>query len=178
MAELSTIARPYAEALAGTAKPQDLSKWAEQLETLAQMANNPDVANLASNPNVSHGQLAELLLASLKSEVSPSIQSFINLLTMNHRISALPEIASQFIEIKNSREGSAEVQITTAFPMSVDEASSLVAAIAKRFGNRSLKPTITVDPELIGGVRVQVGDEVLDTSVKARLEAMQAALLS
>jgi F-type H+-transporting ATPase subunit delta len=90
----------------------------------------------------------------------------------------LPEIASQFIEIKNSREGSAEVQITTAFPMSVDEASSLVAAIAKRFGNRSLKPTITVDPELIGGVRVQVGDEVLDTSVKARLEAMQAALLS
>ena len=178
MAELATIARPYAEALAGTAKPENLSKWAEQLDTLAQMASNSDVANLASNPNVSQDQLSALLLASLNSEVSPEIQSFITLLTMNHRISALPEIASQFKDIKNSREGSAEVQITTAFPMSSDEATSLVAEISKRFGNRSLKPTITVDPELIGGVRVQVGDEVLDTSVKARLEAMQAALLS
>ena len=178
MAELATIARPYAEALAGTAKPENLSKWAEQLDTLAQMASNSDVANLASNPNVSQDQLSALLLASLNSEVSPEFQSFITLLTMNHRISALPEIASQFKDIKNSREGSAEVQITTAFPMSSDEATSLVAAISKRFGNRSLKPTITVDPELIGGVRVQVGDEVLDTSVKARLEAMQAALLS
>ncbi len=178
MAELATIARPYAEALAATAKPQELSLWSEQLETLAQMAGNPDVANLSSNPNVSQSQLSDLLLASLKSEASPAIQHFITLLTMNHRIAALPQIASQFLQIKNAREGSAEIQITTAFPMADDEVKSLVVAISKRFGNKSLKPMITVDPELIGGVRVQVGDEVLDTSVKARLEAMQAALLS
>jgi len=100
------------------------------------------------------------------------------LLTLNHRIAALPQISKQFDEIKNARNGTAEVQITSAFPMGEDEVQSLVAVISKRFGNKKLKPTVLIDPELIGGVRVQVGDEVLDTSVKSRLEAMQAALLS
>ena len=178
MADLATIARPYAEALAGTATPAEMGKWSEQLGALAHMANNPEVATLASNPNVSQEQLAGLLLAGLPSEAPRAIQKFISLLTLNHRIAALPEISRQFDVIKNSREGSAEIQITSAFPMNESEVTALLSAIAKRFGNKNLKPTVTIDPELIGGVRVQVGDEVLDTSVKSRLEAMQAALLS
>jgi len=177
MADIATIARPYAEALAGSAKPEEMGKWSEQLGALSQLASNPEVAELASNPNVSQSQLVDLMLAGIRSEVSPALHKFITLLTMNHRIAALPEISKQFDAIKNSREGSAEVHIISAFPMSEDEINSLVLAIAKRFGNKNLKPTISIDPELIGGVRVQVGDEVLDTSVKSRLEAMQAALL-
>ena len=60
--------------------------------------------------------------------------------------------------------------------MSETEISTLLAALTKRFGGKALRPTVTVDPQIIGGVRVQVGDEVLDSSVKSRLEAMQAAL--
>jgi F-type H+-transporting ATPase subunit delta len=178
MADLETIARPYSEALAGTATPEEMAKWSEQLGSLAHLASNVEVATLSSNPNVSQEKLAELLMAGISGEASPAMKKFISLLTLNHRIGALPEISKQFDEIKNVREGSAEVQITSAFPMGEDEVKSLVAAISKRFGNKNLKPTVSIDPELIGGVRVQVGDEVLDTSVKSRLEAMQAALLS
>lgn len=178
MADLATIARPYAEALAGSASAQEFVIWSGQLETLAQLANHVDIASFASNPNVSQEQMISVLMGGLKNEVSPALQKFITLLTLNHRIAALPEIAKQFEAIKNSREGSAEVSIISAFPMSEAEVNSLVAAVAKRFGGKNLKPKITIDPNLIGGVRVQVGDEVLDTSVKTRLEAMQAALLA
>lgn len=178
MADLATIARPYAEALASSASPQEIVIWSEQLETLAQLANHADIASFASNPNVSQEQMISLLIGGLKKEVSPALQKFITLLTLNHRIAALPEISKQFEAIKNSREGSAEVSIISAFPMSEAEVDSLVAAVAKRFGGKNLKPKIAIDPTLIGGVRVQVGDEVLDTSVKTRLEAMQAALLA
>ena len=178
MADLATIARPYAEALAGTATPEEMAKWSEQLGSLAHLASNEEVAILSSNPNVSQEQLADLLMAGISGDTAPALKKFITLLTLNHRIAALPEISKQFDEIKNARDGSAEVQITSAFPMGDDEVKSLVAAISKRFGNKNLKPIVSIDPELIGGVRVQVGDEVLDTSVKSRLEAMQAALLS
>ncbi len=178
MADLATIARPYAEALAGTAAPEELANWSEQLSSLAHLASNHEVAILSSNPNVSQEQLADLLMAGISGDSAPALKKFITLLTLNHRIAALPQISKQFDEIKNARNGTAEVQIISAFPMGEDEVQSLVAVISKRFGNKKLKPTVLIDPELIGGVRVQVGDEVLDTSVKSRLEAMQAALLS
>jgi F-type H+-transporting ATPase subunit delta len=178
MADLATIARPYAEALASTASKDEIAKWSEHLDVLAQMAAHSELSSLANNPNVTQGQMADILLSGLKGDLPPAFKNFINLLTVNHRIAALPEIAKQFEEIKNSLEGSAEIMITSAFPMEDDEIKNLISSISKRFGNKSLKPTITVDPELIGGVKVQVGDEVLDSSVKSRLEAMRATLLS
>jgi F-type H+-transporting ATPase subunit delta len=178
MADLATIARPYAEALISSAKPEEMELWTEQLNTFGQMASNPEVAMLSNNPNVSQEQLTGLLMASLKKEASSSLQKFITLITMNHRVAALPEIAKQFEELKNARAAAAEIKITSAFPMSEQELASLVSSLSKKFGNKTLKPILEIDPELIGGVRVQVGDEVLDTSVKARLEAMQSALLS
>lgn len=176
MADLATIARPYAEALVQLAKPSELDSWLEQLRALSQMANNPEVASLANNPNVSQEQLSQLLKAGVKGDIAEPVSKFVTLLTMNHRVSALPEIASQFEALKNNIEGAAEVNITSAFPMSDSDLQNLLAVLSKKFGGRSLRPVVSVDPELIGGVRVQVGDEVLDTSVKSRLEAMQAAL--
>ncbi|MFX5521556.1 F0F1 ATP synthase subunit delta, partial [Acinetobacter baumannii] len=76
---------------------------------------------------------------------------------------------------KNAQEGSADVEITSAFPLDGAPLTDLIASLERKFG-RKLVPTVTVDPSLIGGVRVKVGDEVLDTSVRARLAAMQAAL--
>jgi len=178
MADLATIARPYAEALSETAKLEEMRVWSEQLNTLAQMAQHADVALLANDPHVSQEQLADLMLAAIKTTISPAIRKFMALLTLNRRVAALPEIALQFEALKNAKEGSAEIKISSAFPMSEAEIHSLVHALSKRFGNRALKASLEVDPSLIGGVCVQVGDEVLDTSVKARLEAMQVALLS
>ena len=176
MADLATIARPYAEALFRSAQPADLASWAEQLSELAQVAGHPDVATLANNPNVSAVKMAELLLSGLKTKVAKPVENFVNLLTQNHRLSAMGEIARQFETLKNAHEGAAEVSIASAFPMAQAEIDALLASLNKRFGGKKLRPSVVVDPELIGGVRVQVGDEVLDTSVKARLVAMQAAL--
>ena len=176
MADLATIARPYAEALFRSAQPSDLASWAEQLSELAQVASHPEVASLASNPTFSSDKLAELLLSGLKTKLAKPVENFVTLLTQNHRLAAMQEIYLQFDALKNAQEGAAEVLITSAFPIADGELADLLATLKKRFGGKQLRPSVVVDSELIGGVRVQVGDEVLDTSVKTRLAAMQAAL--
>jgi F-type H+-transporting ATPase subunit delta len=93
----------------------------------------------------------------------------------NHRLPLLPEIAVQFEELKNAREGAADALIVSAFPLEGAQLNDLVASLERKF-KRKLKPVVEVDPSLIGGVRVTVGDEVLDTSVRARLASMQTAL--
>lgn len=176
MADLATIARPYAEALSQIAADKDLAPWSESLSELAQLASHSEIATLANNPNVSAQQLRDLLLAGTKTAPSEQIKQFVDLVSKNHRLAAMQEIAHQFEALKNAREGAAEVQITSAFPMENAVLENLLVALKQRFGGKSLRPTVVIDPSLIGGVRVQVGDEVLDTSVKSRLEAMQAAL--
>lgn len=97
------------------------------------------------------------------------------MLVDNHRLTLMPEIAVQFDELKNSREGAADALIVSAFPLEGAQLTDLVANLERKF-HCKLKPTVEVDKSLIGGVRVTVGDEVLDTSVRARLASMQTAL--
>jgi F-type H+-transporting ATPase subunit delta len=87
----------------------------------------------------------------------------------------MPEVAVQFDELKNAREGAADALIVSAFPLEGEQLNDLVASLERKF-QRKLKATVEIDPSLIGGVRVTVGDEVLDTSVRARLASMQTAL--
>lgn len=177
MAELATIARPYAEALFRVAEGGDISAWSTLVQELAQVAQLPEVLSVASSPKVSRTQVAELLLAALKSPRARGAQAknFVQMLVDNHRIALLPEIAEQFEALKNAREGAADVQIVSAFPLEGAQLAELVTSLERKF-KRKLKPAVEVDSSLIGGVRVTVGDEVLDTSVRARLAGMQAAL--
>jgi len=99
------------------------------------------------------------------------------MLVENARLSLLPEIAHQFRELKNAHESTADAEIVSAFPMSDAQVSDLVSALQKKFG-RKLNASVKVEPELIGGVRVVVGDEVLDFSVKNRLQTMQKTLVA
>ena len=176
MAELATIARPYAEALFQSTKPTELAGCLEQLNELAQLAALPELAALSNNPKVSADDLSKLLSGMVKTKLDPKVASFLNLLNQNHRLAALPEIASQFEAMKNKSEDAAEVMITSAFPLEGSALNDLLSSLKKRFGGKELRPTIHVDPALIGGVRIQVGDEVMDSSVKARLAQMQASL--
>ena len=93
----------------------------------------------------------------------------------NGRLNALPEVAAQFRALVNRRSGSSDAVVFSAFPMDSAALSEVSAALEKRFG-RKLNLVVQQDESLIGGIRVVVGDEVLDTSVKARLEQMKAAL--
>jgi F-type H+-transporting ATPase subunit delta len=177
MAELATIARPYAEALFRVAKSQDLAAWANLVSEMGQVVSHPEVMALAQNPAVSHQQLADTFLALLKSPQSASaeVKNFVATLVDNGRLAALPEIAEQFHVLKNAQEGAADAEITSAFEMTEAQVKDLIASLEKKFG-RKLNPSVTVDNSLIGGVRVVVGDEVLDTSVRAKLQELHAAL--
>jgi F-type H+-transporting ATPase subunit delta len=177
MAELATIARPYAEALfkaAGT----DGAKLKDQMSALAALAADAGLRQFADNPKIASTQVFDLVAGvalqkglSLDAKVGNLLRTVLD----NGRLAALPEIAAQFGALVNASSGVSDATIQSAYPLSLVQVSETVAALETRFG-RKLNPTVQVVPELIGGVRVIVGDEVLDTSVKARLEQMKLAL--
>ena len=174
MAELATIARPYAQALfdASAGKLDETAQWVGQL---AAVAGNAELLQVADSPRVHGSQLFELIAGLLPAALPEAGKNFLRLVLDNGRLAALPEIASQFESLKNAATGAADAVIYSAFPMEGAELADLMALLEKRFGTK-LQPTVVVDQELIGGVRVVVGDEVLDTSVKARIEQMKQAL--
>jgi F-type H+-transporting ATPase subunit delta len=178
MAELSTIARPYAEALFGAAlddKATGLSGWADLVDEMAQVAANPDVREALNDPRLDDAQRTRLFSGLLKSKLPAFATNFVALLAQNDRLLLLPEIAEQFVALKDRHEGTAQVEITSAFPLADAQVQDLVAALERKFGLK-LKPHVTVDAALIGGVRVAVGDQVLDTSVQAQLSRMRDKL--
>jgi len=164
MAELATIARPYAEAVFRIAQPNSLAAWSELLGEMAQIASVPELAELAHNPRAENAQVSEIFLSALESAVTSEVKNLVAALVENGRLTLLPEIAA-----------SADAEIVSAFPITDAQVSELKAGLEKKFG-RKLNTTVTVDQSLIGGVKVTVGDEVLDTSVRARLEHMHTVL--
>ena len=180
MAELSTIARPYAEAAFRVATQSgnaaDLAAWDTLLAELAQVADTAEMRALVLDPNVKPDAIYGVFTGVLKSPLSAEAQNFLRLVVDNDRVAALPEASAQFTALKNRREGSAEAEIASAYPLSDAQVGELLAGLAKKFGGVALKAHVTVDPELIGGVRVTVGDEVFDTSVRAQLERMRTTL--
>ncbi|MDO8278405.1 MAG: F0F1 ATP synthase subunit delta [Burkholderiaceae bacterium] len=174
MAELATIARPYAEALfkAGRADLSGTSAWLDQFAVIAADAQ---LLQFADNPKVSASQVFDLISGLVKGALPEQAGNFLRTVIDNGRLSALPEIAAQFRALKNSQSGSSDAIVYSAFKVDDAALTGLGAALEQRFG-RKLNLKLELEPELIGGVRVVVGDEVLDTSVKARLQQMKAAL--
>ena len=174
MAELATIARPYAEALYRVAGA-NAAQLADQVDALAAVAADAQVRQFAANPKVSAEKVFELFTSVIKSPLGKEASNFLRTVIDNDRVAALPEIASQLRSLINAAAGAAEARIVSAYPLADDQLAQLLPALEKRFG-RKLNAKVEVEPALIGGVRVVVGDEVLDTSVKARLERMKVAL--
>jgi F-type H+-transporting ATPase subunit delta len=177
MAEFATVARPYAEALFRVAQNGDMAAWSALVGELAQIGANPDLQAYASNPNVTSVQLADTIASLVKSPLNLEANNFIVALAENGRVALLPEIGSQFAVLKNAQEGAADATVYSAFDLSAEQLHQLAVTLEQKFG-RKLNPTVAVDPSLIGGVRVVVGDEVLDTSVRAKLQQMHAALVA
>jgi len=177
MAELATVARPYAEALFRVAQSGNMAAWSDLVSELAQIGANPDVQAFAANPKLTATDLVATLTSLVKSPVTPEASNFLTMLAENGRISLLPQIGAQFQELKNAQAGAADATIFSAFELTDAQTAQLVGTLEKKFG-RKLNPTVTVDSSLIGGVRVVVGDEVLDTSVRAKLQQMHVALVS
>ncbi|MBL8470742.1 MAG: F0F1 ATP synthase subunit delta [Rhodocyclaceae bacterium] len=176
MAESLTIARPYAEAAFQLAKGANaLGPWSDALARLSAVAADPLVQNCIGNPKVSADQLTKLFLEVAGSDLSTEQKNFVRVLVENDRIGVLPEIRDLYVELKNAHEGSKEAVVTSAFELDDATLAKLKADLEKRFGC-ALQVSVTVDPSLIGGVKVAVGDEVIDASVRGKLAAMATAL--
>lgn len=174
MAELATIARPYAEALYKSSQAE-LAGQSNWLDALAAVASNTQLLSFADNPKVTPQQVFDVVCDVARVQLPAAGQNFLHAIIDNGRLAALPEIARQFRELRNAQSGSSDAIVYSAFPMSAEQVADITQALQKRFG-RKLNVTVREDASLIGGIRVAVGDEVLDTSVKARLEQMKAAL--
>ncbi|MCU7374140.1 F0F1 ATP synthase subunit delta [Paucibacter sp. O1-1] len=175
MAELATIARPYAEALYQVAKKHDVKAWGQALDALSLVAQDADLRQFADNPKVTSEQVYAVITAAAKQDLAPELQNFLRAVIENSRLAALPAVVGQFHVLANAADGVADAQIFSAYPIEAAQLSDVVATLEKRFG-RKLEAHVSLEPSLIGGIRVVVGDEVLDTSVKARLERMKVAL--
>jgi F-type H+-transporting ATPase subunit delta len=173
MAELATIARPYAEALFKSSGDQ--ASNAAWLDMLAAIAADKRLLQYADNPKVDNEEVFDVISAVARAPLPENGKNFLRMVIENGRLAALPAIAEQFRALMNSRSGSSDAIVYSAFPIEPQALVDVSTALEKRFG-RKLNLTVQPQPELIGGIRVVVGDEVLDTSVKARLEQMKVAL--
>ena len=176
MAEPSTIARPYAEAVFKLADGQGkLADWSANLANLAQVAADERVRRAMGDPTLSAAKIAGMFIAVLSGKLSGDAENFVRVLADNRRLTVLDEIRAQFEALKHQREGVVEAHVESAFPLDDAQLADLVARIGKHTG-RKVKASVSVDKELIGGVRVTIGDKVIDASARAQLAALESAL--
>lgn len=193
MSELTTLARPYAEALFRMAQAEnDLAGWSDRVQTLANIAADPQAANLIADPSVDSDRVAALMIDvagtydSARASARSGSESFraslgerganlVKLLAENGRLPVLPEIAAQFETLKASAEGVIEATITSAQALTQPQIDELVEGLKRKF-SRAVNVQVAVDASLIGGAVIAVGDQVIDGSVKGRLQRMAFAL--
>ncbi len=174
--ERATMARPYAEAVAQLAAAGDAWQgWSERLALLAAVAGDEQVAALAANPSVPADRVIELIDGVCGVQLGAEGRNLLAVLAENKRLALLDEIVAQFEAIKTAREGVLDAHITSAYPLSEAQLAALGERLQQRFG-RKVNVTQSVDPELIGGVLIRVGDEVMDASVRGGLHSLAATL--
>jgi F-type H+-transporting ATPase subunit delta len=170
MAELATIARPYAEALfeaAGRAEPRSL---ADPLDALAQVATLPALRRFADRPNIARATVFDVIAGALEpAALAPPLHNLLRTVIEGGRLEAMTEIAAQYRALVNAASGVSDATIYSAFPVDGSLLPAVVAALERRFCRR-LDANVVVEPDLIAGIRVVVDDEVLDASVKAQLQ--------
>jgi F-type H+-transporting ATPase subunit delta len=176
MAENVTVARPYADALFQLARDTGrLSAWSQALAQLAAIAADSTMAECFRDPELSANRRAELIGTVAGDVLGAEEKNFVRILAENDRLSLLPEIRQLFDVLKDAHEGAKEAAIESAFPLNEAATKTLVADLEKKFGCR-IHAKVTVEPELIGGVRIAVGDQVIDASVRGKLAAMATAI--
>jgi len=176
VAEPSTIARPYAEAAFKLADAQGkLADWSAALGNLAAVAADARVRAAVSDPNLSAAKVAGLFIAILQGKLSGEEENFVRVLAENGRLEVLEEIRDQFEVLKNEREGVVEAEVLSAFEMDPAQTADLIARLEKKTG-RKVRAKVSVDKSLIGGVKIVIGDKVIDGTARAQLGALETAL--
>ena len=178
MAELITLARPYAKAAFETAlQDGELDKWSGMIALSAAVSGEVRVSALLSSPSLSSEQIAATFIDVCGDELDAKGQNFISLLAENKRLILLPQISTLFENLKANQEMSVDVEITTAFEISSDVSNKLAQALKDRL-QREILLTTNVDQSLIGGAIIRAGDNVIDSSVRGKLSKLAESMNS
>lgn len=174
--DITTIARPYAEAVFAQARESgQLDAWSEALFVLSSIASAPEMAAQIGNPNVPRERLSDAILEIAGGDLSEEAKNLTRLLAENNRLSTLPEIAELFEALKIENQGLREVNVLSAFDLNEGQLEGLATALKKRLGV-DVELTVETDPSLIGGVEIRAGDLVIDGSVRAKLRKLSTEL--
>jgi F-type H+-transporting ATPase subunit delta len=176
VAEPSTVARPYAEAAFRLADEAGrLREWSGMLGALAQVAQDPRVLSVIGDPGLADAQAAGVFISVLAGKLDGDAENFVRVLAENKRLELLPEVRRQYESLKNEREGVVEAEVLSAFELTEDQVADLVARLEKKTG-RKVRASVRLDRDLIGGVKIVLGDKVIDGSARAQLAALETAL--
>ena len=178
MAELSTLARPYAKAAFEYAREHNaLAQWSEQLLTTAAVAADEDMAAVLSNPSLTNEQQAQTMIDVCGDVLGAEMKNFVSILASNNRLTLLAEISSQFELFKANYEKSVDVEVISAFDLNDATTAKLADVLGKKL-EREVKVSTSTDKDLLGGVLIRAGDLVIDGSVRGRLNKLAEALNS
>jgi F-type H+-transporting ATPase subunit delta len=174
--EITTIARPYAEAVFARALEAGLvDAWSQALALLSAIAVDPQMAAQIANPNVPRERTRDMILQVCGSDLSQEAGNLVRLLADNGRLAAIPEIAVLFEARRVANEGVRHVVVRSAFPVDADQERELAQSLKRRLG-AEVELTVEEDPDLIGGVEIRTGDLVIDDSVRGKLKQLAHAL--
>lgn len=177
MAEISTLARPYAQAIFNLALADNtLKTWSETLALLSEVAADEAMIEIINNPDVSSEQTVSLFIDICKDKLDEQGINFLKLAAENDRLLVIPHIAQSFEVLRAEQEGSIEAQVTSAYAVNATQKKSIAAALKKKLG-REVTITTKTDKSLLGGVIIRAGDMVFDGSVKTQLEKITHSLL-
>ena len=176
MAELSTLARPYAKAAFEYALEKgDLSEWSVQLATAAAVTAEEGMAAVLNNPSLTDTEQAGLLNDVCGDATGAAVKNFVSILAANKRLGLLPEISSQFELYKANQEKSVDVEVISAFDLADETVDRLAGALGEKL-EREVKVSSSTDRDLLGGVLIRAGDLVIDGSVRGRLNKLAEAM--
>ena len=178
MAELTTVARPYAKAAFQFADEHGkLAEWSAMLGFVAAVSQEQTVARFLANPKITSEQKAQSFLKLCSDKLDSAGTNFVTLLAQNKRLSALSEIAALFEALKSQKEQSVDVEILSAFALTADQANKLASSLKKKLG-REVNVTTAVDTAILGGAIIKAGDLVIDGSVRGKLARLADTLNS
>lgn len=174
--EITTIARPYAEAVFARAKEAgQVEVWSQALTLLAAVATDPQMAAQIANPNIPRERIRDMILEVAGDALPSEAKNLVRLLADSARLGAIPEIAALFEASRIADQGVRHVLVRSPFPVSPDQQAELAAALTRRLGGQ-VELHVEEDPELIGGVEIRAGDLVIDDSVRGKLRQLAHAL--
>jgi F-type H+-transporting ATPase subunit delta len=172
MAELSTIARPYAEAVFELAKEtEDFSEWSDILNFLQTIIEDPQMSQVVDNPRVDKATLTDLWLALCDTQISEAGKNLVQLLVAHRRLRAIPHIVRQYEALKANYQGYIQVEIASPYEVTPSQQQELESILQRRLG-KAIDFNMTLDQSLIGGWLIRAGDQVIDASIKGRLQQL------